>query len=476
MRHRTHSRRLRAAGAGAAGALAIAGLAAIPSTPVAAPRVDRALATTLATGADPHFFALPSHDPSARLLGPARLHSHSAQLASAGDIAAQIPTDSPIKHVVVIIGENHTFDNVFATYKARDGQKVENLLSEGVVTGDGTFGPNVKGAQQDEATNTSTYSLNPHVTHPYGSLPRPNTTYAKGQPLDVPDTRFPAHLANGPYQITKYVPYNNAFVGDPLHRYYQMAQQIGRNNGHLFTWVHQTAGDDNGANPPAPIHQGALEMGYDNMQQGDAPVLKYLADRYALSDNYHQAVQGGAGANHVAIGTGYAASYQDGNGHPLTPPSNEIENPNPKPGTNNNYTQDGYAGGTYSNCSDPSQPGVGQILDYLSSLGRSRIVLSHWPKKLGYLAATLIILTAALVTVVRSVTPLLDEHKADFEKYASELLQTPVVIKKVRVSWFQYQPVISLGQVTLLIKPLNNLPCKSKELILSFNSKKFDTA
>ena len=33
-------------------------------------------------------------------------------------------------------------------------------------------------------------------------------------------------------------------------------------------------------------------MGFYNVPQGDAPYLKYLADHYAMSDNYHQAVHG----------------------------------------------------------------------------------------------------------------------------------------------------------------------------------------
>jgi phospholipase C len=52
----------------------------------------------------------------------------------------------------------------------------------------------------------------------------------------------------------------------------------------------------------------------------------------------------------------------------MTPSENQIENPDPQPGTNNWYTQDGYAGGSYSNCSDPAQPGVGAIVTYLASL------------------------------------------------------------------------------------------------------------
>ncbi|WP_027194874.1 hypothetical protein [Paraburkholderia sprentiae] len=51
-----------------------------------------------------------------------------------------------------------------------------------------------------------------------------------------------------------------------------------------------------------------------------------------------------------------------------TPPSDQIEKPDPLAGTNNWYTQDGYSGGSYSNCSDASQPGVGPIRQYLESL------------------------------------------------------------------------------------------------------------
>src|SRR6202035_4104398 len=57
---------------------------------------------------------------------------------------------------------------------------------------------------------------------------------------------------------------------------------------------------------------------------------------------------------------------------------NEIENPNPQAGTNNWFTEDGYGGGSfgspsfgggsYSNCADTTQPGVGPIVSYLKSL------------------------------------------------------------------------------------------------------------
>src|ERR1700685_3576004 len=55
--------------------------------------------------------------------------------------AEQTPTTSPIKHVIVIIGENRSFDHVFATYKPKNGQTVSNLLSKGIVKRDGSRAP-----------------------------------------------------------------------------------------------------------------------------------------------------------------------------------------------------------------------------------------------------------------------------------------------------------------------------------------------
>src|SRR3984893_19430796 len=51
-------------------------------------------------------------------------------------------TTSPIKHVIVIIGENRTFDHVFATYEPRPGERVDNLLSKGIIRKDGSPAPN----------------------------------------------------------------------------------------------------------------------------------------------------------------------------------------------------------------------------------------------------------------------------------------------------------------------------------------------
>jgi phospholipase C len=34
-------------------------------------------------------------------------------------------------------------------------------------------------------------------------------------------------------------------------------------------------------------------MAFLNMQKSESPYLKYLADQYTMSDNYHQPVMGG---------------------------------------------------------------------------------------------------------------------------------------------------------------------------------------
>src|SRR5471030_2866198 len=60
-------------------------------------------------------------------------------------------TETPIKHVIVLIGENRTFDHLFATYKSPSGERVKNLLSEGIIKADGTPGPNFGRAAQFQA-------------------------------------------------------------------------------------------------------------------------------------------------------------------------------------------------------------------------------------------------------------------------------------------------------------------------------------
>ena len=211
----------------------------------------------------------------------------------------------------------------------------------------------------------------------------------------------------------------NAYAASPVHRFYQMWQQLDCSadratwenpsgcNARLFPWVEVTVGAGTNGLPqaatfsteyaPSPTTttgEGSTAMGFYNMQQGDAPYFKHLADRYSMSDNFHQSVQGGTGANHIMLGHGDAIWFSDGAGNALTPPHNvvvdpgtanagtvdEVENPDPASGTNNWYTEDGYGGGSfgspsfgggsYSDCADPTQPGVSEVVKYLQSLPR----------------------------------------------------------------------------------------------------------
>ena len=459
-------------------------------------------------------------------------------------------TVTPIKHVIVIIGENRSFDHVFATYVPKPGQTVHNLLSEGIIQLDANKnaipGPYFRKAQQLAASDlgpqdafllsppkqpfpndtlplpevggpsgtdgyftpsSSTYTtvacgtttvngktttnyLSPAACAAVTETGLPNASDANGltyyqslasggtgQYSDTPDLRVANfdNLPAGPFQLTNGT--NSATPGyslgytdysaSPVHRFYQMWQQLNCSveqaspenpsgcNGNLFSWVETTVGaGTNGltqdqyaqsyysasfsanfeyptgfsaTNPPtatqwtandyalydsvpATTGEGSSALGFYNMQQGDVPYFKSLADTYAMSDNFHQSVNGGTGVNHIMLGHGDMIWFSDGNGNPESPAHNvavttnpagyggpgtidEIANPNPAPSTNNWYKQDGYGedynagypksdwdltqpnglpiiygGGSYSNCSDPSQPGVKPILDYLQSL------------------------------------------------------------------------------------------------------------
>jgi phospholipase C len=363
-------------------------------------------------------------------------------------------TTTPIKHVIVVIGENRSFDHVFATYVPQGNQSVWNLLSEGIINADGTPGPNFSKAMQSAATDqvSDGFLLDPpKTTFLNNVLPAPLTggpsdSYVKGDSLSlaqqsenglpasyyqylvsggtgqssqVPDARITNvnSLPPGPFQLTNGSTFTyNSYAASPVHRFFQMWQQMDCSAAHayyenpsgcdstLFPWVEVTVGagtngDAQAANFSTEYVQGgtttgegSTAMGFYNVQNGDVPYFKSLADNYAMSDNFHQSVAGGTGANHIMLGHGDAIYFTDGMGNTAFPPNNvqvaagtpnagvvaEIENPNPAPGTNNWYTEDGYGngsygsassgGGSYVNCSDTTQPGVAAIVNYLQSL------------------------------------------------------------------------------------------------------------
>lgn len=277
---------------------------------------------------------------------------------------------TPVEHVIVIVGENRSFDNMFATYRPQKGQSISNLLSAGIVQENGMPGKNFHMAAQHLAQNFGEYSPTPKIGDAYKILPQPYAWGALGQRKDVPDARFPQDMPNGPFQITKYVSYGT-HTGDPVHRFYQMWQQVNGGKNDLFVWTAESAGvgPSNGKSPVAygKTYQGAVAMGFYNMATGDAPYIRQLADEYAIADNYHQSVMGGTTANYLALTTADVA-YFTHDGKPAVPHSKLIENPDAQDHTNNWYAEDGYQGGSYVNCSDLNAPGVKGIRNFLKQL------------------------------------------------------------------------------------------------------------
>ena len=71
-------------------------------------------------------------------------------------------TTTPIKHVIVIIGENRTFDHLFATYQpVNKGETVLNLLSESIIKADGTPGANYSKVAQVGGAGPDSLSIEP---------------------------------------------------------------------------------------------------------------------------------------------------------------------------------------------------------------------------------------------------------------------------------------------------------------------------
>src|SRR5262249_15606374 len=73
---------------------------------------------------------------------------------AAGAEPRSIETATPIKHVIIIVGENRSFDHIFATYAPRSRhERVLNLLSQGIVNADGSPGRNFAKANQFQLTS-----------------------------------------------------------------------------------------------------------------------------------------------------------------------------------------------------------------------------------------------------------------------------------------------------------------------------------
>ena len=107
------------------------------------------------------------------------------------DPADKVKTASPIKHVIVLIGENRGLDHTFGVYKPKGKHEtISNLLSKGIVNDDGTPGPNFAKAQQFSVAGQPSYYIGApdNAKSPYNPMnlmPQPNTN---GTPTAASDT------------------------------------------------------------------------------------------------------------------------------------------------------------------------------------------------------------------------------------------------------------------------------------------------
>jgi phospholipase C len=323
-------------------------------------------------------------------------------------------TASPIKHVIIIVGENRSFDHVFATYVPQHPlEGIHNLLSEEIVTATGAPGRSFSKAYQYEITsapNGGKFFMSADLNSKtlYATLPPPDVYEAPGVSPDIailnlpggdpeltpqdefllgtggtglsytlgPDTRIANVFAlpPGPFQLTgPDLPFD-AFTADMSHQYFTMVQQadcaidqqhVSSDNPtgclhDLQVAINTTYATPLGSTP----HDTGQTMAFFNMQQGDAPVFKALADQYTISDNYHQPVFGGTWADSQPLGFADQLYFSDGHGHPATPAPPDTYDPDPRPGTLNVYQVENL----WFRCSDETEPGIAAIATYLRAL------------------------------------------------------------------------------------------------------------
>ena len=321
----------------------------------------------------------------------------------------KIPTATPIKHVIIIVGENRSFDHLYATYEPNaKNEKVLNLLSERLINSDGTPGPNFAKAHQFQIVappNGGKFfiSADSGQKQLYATLPAPDLggvgataphagvidpglasadefllgTGGTGLSFTLgPDIRIANvnNLPPGPFQMTGPNMAFDAYTGDTIHQYFQMVQQVdcaidaehvSKDNPTGCLHDLQSAITTTFSTPPGGTpHDTGQTMAFFNMQNGDAPLMKSLADQYTMSDNYHQPVLGGTGPDSQPLGFADQVFFSDGNGNTATPAAKNIYNPDPQAGTLNLYTLRAQ----WFNCSDPTLPGIGAVTKYLSSL------------------------------------------------------------------------------------------------------------
>ena len=121
-----------------------------------------------------------------------------ATLASAAENRDK-DTATPIKHVIVIIGENRSFDHVFATYVPKSGETVDNLLSKGIVALDANKravpGPAFRVGAAARRARRGRHRCVPAESAERGIPAQRASRAARGRPEDPPTFRTSAPRA-----------------------------------------------------------------------------------------------------------------------------------------------------------------------------------------------------------------------------------------------------------------------------------------
>lgn len=190
-------------------------------------------------------------------------------LSTAG-MAGVFPSDlrNKIKYVIIIYPENRSFDSLYG------------------------FVPGVNGLQEASKQNaTQTQPLG----KPFASLPQPNTNGIPGISTG-PDPRFPATMANAPFNIGTNVTINDRH-GDLVHRFYIEQYQINDANNPF-----SPGGVDPKNFGGAPLTKfsaystnAGLVLGYYDAQYTAEGAL---AKEFTLCDNNFHSAFGGSFLNH----------------------------------------------------------------------------------------------------------------------------------------------------------------------------------
>jgi len=178
-------------------------------------------------------------------------------------VAFATPVDdvlARIRHIVVIYGENRSFDNLYGLFPGADG---------------------VQRAGKDWPQRDRDGSILPVL---------PPVWSGSGTEFDP---RFGNKLANGSFQIDAEPAHLPLSVPtrDLVHRYYQSIEQIDGGRNDRFAEVSDA---------------GGLSMGY---YDGSSMELWHLAREFTLADHFFMGTFGGSFMNHIWLACGCVARY-----------------------------------------------------------------------------------------------------------------------------------------------------------------------